>query len=186
VISAGASPTNLDAFAQAISQAAAVGAQLTAFVLHPADALAFAKLKSGTALNTPLLQPDPAQPTRNVVFGVPLLVSPQATQGVIGGSRRPDPHRRPGGRHGGDRPVGVLHQRPGRGEGRHAGRLRLLHNAAMQKINLAWTSWPGVKVTAVRQADIGGGLLAGLNPGGFLDHPTGLPPSASRWPHVRP
>jgi HK97 family phage major capsid protein len=81
VIAAGASPTNLDAFAQAISQAAAVGAQLTAFVLHPTDALAFAKLKSGTALNTPLLQPDPAQPTRNVVFGVPMLVSPQATQG---------------------------------------------------------------------------------------------------------
>jgi HK97 family phage major capsid protein len=85
VISAGATPANLDAFAAAIAQAAAVGARITSFILHPTDALAFAKIKSGTGFNTPLLQPDPTQPTRSVVFGVPMLVSPQAAQGVIWG-----------------------------------------------------------------------------------------------------
>jgi HK97 family phage major capsid protein len=38
--------------------------------------MALSKLKAGSALNAPLLQPDPTQPGRRQILGVPLLTSP--------------------------------------------------------------------------------------------------------------
>src|SRR3712207_7430542 len=41
--------------------------------------------RSATGSGKPLLQPDPTQPTRRVIFGVPLLTSPEAPVGTIWG-----------------------------------------------------------------------------------------------------
>lgn len=163
VISTGATPANLDAFAGAIAQAAAVGARITSFILHPTDALAFAKIKSGTGFNTPLLQPDPTQPTRNVVFGVADAgLASGRPGGHLGPGSRPDPYRPPGGRHGGDRSLGVLHQRPGRHQGRHAGRVRLPAQRGRGEDQPLLTPWPGVKATGDRSHT---GLHAGAMDG---------------------
>ncbi|SNS32807.1 hypothetical protein SAMN06893096_103238 [Geodermatophilus pulveris] len=51
--------------------AANVGAQITAFVTNPATALVLAQMEA-TGSGRPLLQPDPTQPIRRAVFGVPL------------------------------------------------------------------------------------------------------------------
>jgi HK97 family phage major capsid protein len=85
VVALGATPTTLDGFATAIANSAAAGAILTAFVVSPADGLVLAKMKQGSALNTPLLSQDPSQPNRKTIFGVPVIVSPQATAGVLWG-----------------------------------------------------------------------------------------------------
>ncbi|MGY1692342.1 phage major capsid protein [Geodermatophilus sp. SYSU D01105] len=84
-IAAGTAPTDLDAFAEAQMLAANVGAQLTAFVTNPATALVLANMKEATGSGKPLLQPDPTQPTRRVIFGVPLLTSPEAPAGTVWG-----------------------------------------------------------------------------------------------------
>lgn len=84
-IAAGAAPTDLDAFAEAQMFAANIGAQLTAFVTNPTTALVLANMKEATGSGKPLLQPDPTQPTRRMIFGVPLLTSPEATVGTIWG-----------------------------------------------------------------------------------------------------
>lgn len=76
---------NLDAFAEAISEAENVGAQLTSFVASPAVALALARLKTGTAFNTPLLGVDAANPTQRLVQGVPLVVSPAMDDATVWG-----------------------------------------------------------------------------------------------------
>lgn len=76
---------NLDAFAEAISEAENVGAQLTSFVASPAVALALAQLKTGSQFNTPLLGTDAANPTQRLVQGVPLIVSPAVGDDVIWG-----------------------------------------------------------------------------------------------------
>jgi hypothetical protein len=65
--------------------AANVGAQLTAFVTNPATALVLANMKEATGSGKPLLQPDPTQPTRRMIFGVPLLTSPEAAVGTVWG-----------------------------------------------------------------------------------------------------
>jgi hypothetical protein len=57
--------------------AANVGAQVTAFVTTPVTALVLANMKEATGSSKPLLSPDPTQPTRRVIFGVPLLASPE-------------------------------------------------------------------------------------------------------------
>jgi HK97 family phage major capsid protein len=82
-VSAGAAYTNLDAFLQAISEAEELGATVTAFATNPATALILAQLKQETGSNAPLLQPDPTMPTRRMVSGVPLYVSPAVTAGVV-------------------------------------------------------------------------------------------------------
>jgi HK97 family phage major capsid protein len=82
---AGGAVTNLDAFAEAQSKAENVGASLTAFVANPTNALALAKLKSGTGSNQPLLGSDPTQPTRRLIGGVPLYVSADVPAGTIWG-----------------------------------------------------------------------------------------------------
>jgi HK97 family phage major capsid protein len=84
-IAAGTAPTDLDAFAEAQMLAANVGAQLTAFVTNPVTALVLANLKEATGSGKPLLQPDPTQPTRRMIFGVPLLTSPEAPVGTVWG-----------------------------------------------------------------------------------------------------
>jgi HK97 family phage major capsid protein len=71
--------TTLDVFAEAISKAELVGSNLTAFIVHPTDALTIAKLKEGTASNRPLLE-DP-----RVIFGVPIIVTAKATAGILWG-----------------------------------------------------------------------------------------------------
>ncbi len=74
---------DLDVFAEAIAEAENVGAQTTSFVASPTVALALSQLKTGTQLNTPLLQPDPTQPTRRLIQGVPLVVSPAVGDDVM-------------------------------------------------------------------------------------------------------
>jgi HK97 family phage major capsid protein len=77
--------TNVDPFYEALAAAEGVGAKLNAFVVNPDVALDLARLKEGTGSNKNLLQPDPTQPGRRVVAGVPLLVSPDAPVGVVWG-----------------------------------------------------------------------------------------------------
>ncbi|MFF7230591.1 phage major capsid protein [Streptomyces sioyaensis] len=76
---------NLDPFEEAISLAATEGATLTAFVAHPRDALALALLKQQAGSNVPLLGPDPTQPTRKILSGVPLYVSRAVMPGTVWG-----------------------------------------------------------------------------------------------------
>jgi HK97 family phage major capsid protein len=84
-IAAGTAPTNLDAFAQAQMLAGNVGAELTAFVANPITALVLANLKEATGSGKPLLEADPTKPTRRMIFGVPVLTSPEAPVGTIWG-----------------------------------------------------------------------------------------------------
>lgn len=77
--------TNLDPFAQAISQAWERGARIDHFVASPEDALGLAQLKDETGSNRPLLGPDPTDPTRSTLQGVPLVVSRELASGVIWG-----------------------------------------------------------------------------------------------------
>ena len=77
--------TDLDAFAEALSEAEQVGAQISAFVTNPDTLLSLSTLKVQTGNNQPLLGTDPASPTRRSVFGVPLYPSPAVSAGVIWG-----------------------------------------------------------------------------------------------------
>lgn len=83
---AGTAPTNLDAFAEGISLVESAGAKVTAWIANPADALTVQTLKSGTALNTPLLGTDATNGTARQILGVPLLVSPKVAAGTIWGT----------------------------------------------------------------------------------------------------
>jgi HK97 family phage major capsid protein len=76
-VAAGTSISNLDPFAEAISKAENVGASgdLT-FVGHPDTLLTLSKIKSGSALNTPLLGVDATSPTKRSILGVPITWSP--------------------------------------------------------------------------------------------------------------
>lgn len=76
---------NLDVFLQAIANAETLGCTVTSFVANPADALTLAQLKQYSSANSnmPLLQPDPTQPTRRLLGGVPLLVSAAVTAGTV-------------------------------------------------------------------------------------------------------
>jgi len=84
-IAAGTAPTNLDSFAQAQMLAGNVGVEITSFVTNPATALVLANLKEATGSGKPLLEADPTKPTRRMIFGVPLLTSPEAPVGTIWG-----------------------------------------------------------------------------------------------------
>ncbi len=42
-------------------------------------------MKEATGSGKPLLQPDPTQPTRRMIFGVPLPTSPEAPAGTVWG-----------------------------------------------------------------------------------------------------
>jgi HK97 family phage major capsid protein len=67
---------NLDTFAEAISLAEQVGAQITAFVADPQTVLALSKIKTGTSSNEPLLGQDATAAGQRRILGVPLLSSP--------------------------------------------------------------------------------------------------------------
>lgn len=87
-VDAGSAWANVDPFAEAISLAEQEGATLTAFAANPADALTLATLKEATGSNKPLLSPDPTMPTRRMVQGVPLYVSPAVSTGTVWGYDR--------------------------------------------------------------------------------------------------
>lgn len=76
---------DLDLFAEAIAESENVGGTITSFVASPTVALALARLKqySASGSNLPLLQPDPTQPTRRLIQGVRLVVSPAVGDDVI-------------------------------------------------------------------------------------------------------
>ncbi|MEQ6898456.1 phage major capsid protein [Microbacterium sp. KR10-403] len=84
-VDAGAAWADVDAFAEALSNAETLGLALTSFVANPADALTLAQLKESTTSKRPLLTPDPTQPTRRTIQGVPLLVSSAVTAGTVWG-----------------------------------------------------------------------------------------------------
>jgi len=77
--------SNGDPFQEAVFAAEGVGARLAGFVANPTDALTLAQLKESDTSNRPLLQPDPTQPTRRMIAGVPLHVSPAVEDGVVWG-----------------------------------------------------------------------------------------------------
>lgn len=87
-IAAGTAWANLDPFAEAIANGEGLGAPVTAFVANPADALILATLKESTGSNKPLLSPDPTSPTRRLLQGVALFVSPGVTAGTVWGIPR--------------------------------------------------------------------------------------------------
>jgi HK97 family phage major capsid protein len=76
---------DLDPFAEAVANAEGLGLQLGSFVANPADVLALSRLKESTTSKRGLLTPDPADPTRRMIFGVPLLVSTGVTAGTVWG-----------------------------------------------------------------------------------------------------
>ncbi|NKY57230.1 phage major capsid protein [Nocardia flavorosea] len=82
-VDTGASITNTDVFADALSKAETVGAVITTFVANPADILTLAKVKKATGSNEPLLGNDPTQPTQRTVLGVPLVPSAAVSAGTI-------------------------------------------------------------------------------------------------------
>jgi HK97 family phage major capsid protein len=67
---------NVDAFSDALYTSANNNGIITSWVTNPSTAMALSKLKAGTALNSPLLQPDPTKPGQRQILGVPLLTSP--------------------------------------------------------------------------------------------------------------
>ncbi len=81
-IPAGTTPTDFDAFVQAQSLAAQQGAVTTAFLVNPINALTFRQIKEATGSQKALLQPDPSQPGRSTVSGVPLVESPDMPAGT--------------------------------------------------------------------------------------------------------
>lgn len=75
-VSAGAAYANLDPFSDALYTSANNNGTIDSWVTNPTTAMALSKLKAGSALNSALLQPDPTQPGKRQISGVPLLVSP--------------------------------------------------------------------------------------------------------------
>jgi HK97 family phage major capsid protein len=83
-VDAGAAYDSLDAFAEAISQLQQKGSKPTAFLVNPALALVLAQLKTDSTISLkPLLQPDPTQPGKQLVFGVPLVVNRHVPNDVV-------------------------------------------------------------------------------------------------------
>ncbi|KLU10627.1 phage major capsid protein [Kocuria sp. SM24M-10] len=74
--------TNLDPYISAKFKAAAVGAQLAAFVLSPNDAEELALLKESSTSAKRLLTDNAAQPGAMVLDGVPVLTSPAVADGT--------------------------------------------------------------------------------------------------------
>jgi HK97 family phage major capsid protein len=74
---------NLDAFAEALSKAETVGAQVNSFVAAPATVLALQQLKESTGSNRPLLGADVSSPTGRSILGVPVYSSPHVEADVV-------------------------------------------------------------------------------------------------------
>lgn len=88
LVGGGSSFVNLDAFAEALSMAETVGAEVTSWVAHPVTLLALQRVKVGTDFNQPLLGVDPSSPTKRSIFGVPVYWSPAVDQGAVWGVPR--------------------------------------------------------------------------------------------------
>ena len=84
-IPAGAAWASIDPFIAAVYAAADVGAQLSAWVANPSDAVQLATLKRQADSLEPLLNNDPTAPARQQIQGVPMLTSPAVTRGVVWG-----------------------------------------------------------------------------------------------------
>ena len=84
-IVAGVNPSNLDSFASAIAIAEMDATTITSFVCHPTDAGTLSKIKVGTGYATPLLGVDASNGTSRQVLGVPLVVTPRITPGIVWG-----------------------------------------------------------------------------------------------------
>lgn len=82
---AGESLDNLDAFAMAVSAAEQNGAAITSWVTNPATALELALLKDSDGSNATLLGTDPTQPTRRIIEGRPVVVSPDVPERAVYG-----------------------------------------------------------------------------------------------------
>jgi HK97 family phage major capsid protein len=85
---AGGFGSNLDWFVDLAGSVEAAGGKLTSWVTPPQYAATLAKVKEATGSNKGLLQPDPGQPTRRLVGGVPVIVSPDVTTPAIWGIDR--------------------------------------------------------------------------------------------------
>lgn len=83
VIDAGASWTGLDAFNEASFGAAGYGRAVTSFVANPVDALILSNLKESSGSSKHLLQPDPTQPSRQIIGGRALETSPAVAVGTV-------------------------------------------------------------------------------------------------------
>jgi HK97 family phage major capsid protein len=83
VVDAATAFANLDDFAQAISNAEARGARITAFVTTATEALTLAKLKDETGSNRPLLGTDATQPGKRTILGVPLFIAPDVAAKTV-------------------------------------------------------------------------------------------------------
>ncbi|OBH45372.1 capsid protein [Mycobacterium intracellulare] len=74
---------NTDPFAEALSKAETVGAQVTSFIAHPTTVLTLSKVKKQSGSNEPLLGYDASQPTQRQVLGVPLIPCPAVAAGDV-------------------------------------------------------------------------------------------------------
>lgn len=86
---AGGFGANVDPFIELTGTVEANGGGLTAWVMPPAQLTDLAQLKESSGSNKSLLQPDPTQPTRKLVNGVPVLVSPDIPAAVVWGVSKP-------------------------------------------------------------------------------------------------
>lgn len=95
-IAAGAKLTSLDVFTEAVYAASkAGGATLSAFVAHPDDGLAIAKIKEKADSQRPLLQPEPTKgdgvteagtvTPAATIAGVPFWTTPACPKGILWG-----------------------------------------------------------------------------------------------------
>ncbi len=84
--------TNLDVFAEATAGVEALGTTVDTWVAHPTTALTLSRLKKADGSNEPLLALDPTQPSRRVIEGRRLLVSPAVTPGRVWGIPRARVH----------------------------------------------------------------------------------------------
>ncbi|RUP35020.1 MAG: phage major capsid protein [Mycolicibacterium sp.] len=85
LVDGGGAYTNTDPFAEALSKAEVVGANITAWVAHPDTVLTLSKLKIGTGYNLPLFGPDVSVPTGRSILGRPLYWAPTVAEGVVWG-----------------------------------------------------------------------------------------------------
>ncbi|RZT87107.1 HK97 family phage major capsid protein [Pseudonocardia sediminis] len=74
-----------DNFALADSVAGQIGVTLSCWVANPVDALTLATIKASTDSRVPLLATDPTQPSRRIIEGKPVLISPAVKSGTIWG-----------------------------------------------------------------------------------------------------
>lgn len=124
---------NLDFAAEAISKAETVGATITAFVTSPATALALAKVRTDRQQRTPPRQGRHQRHRADNPRRSAVRVTVRRSEHPLGHRQVPGLAGRPRGHHRRSRQIGVLHQRPGRGQGRHAGRVRVRPRAVRRQ-----------------------------------------------------